>query len=237
MIKLFTASGERLWPTLICAVWLGFACVACKDAAAGSADSAVSPAKDAAVGGEDLLAEGCRPDQPATAYTARASGAESVDSPEGRAPLPCLTLTGYGSAESTLGIAKDGSLFFAPAFAPEGNGVLRSRDHGRNWQLLVPSWADGAGHKKAQPYLFLDPSTDRVFFASSTAGLSIGGGGFDLSISRDGGDSWDHQLVASDTGDWLKRPHLQCRARLRTTQTSCISLHHRRSRRPPHSWV
>jgi hypothetical protein len=83
----------------------------------------------------------------------------------GAAPIPCFTLTGLGTSESSIGIARDGTVFFAPAYASSGNGVVRSRDQGATWELLVPEVDGGAVHGRVQPFMYLDPSSDRVFFA------------------------------------------------------------------------
>jgi hypothetical protein len=116
-----------------------------------------------------------------------------------------MTLTGQGSAESAIAIASDGTLFYSPAFGNDGNGVVRSRDKGATWEHLVPRFPDGTGHGRTQPYMYLDPATDRLFFLTSRATGSGGGGsGFDLSTSTDQGATWSYQTFATEAKDWIK---------------------------------
>jgi hypothetical protein len=122
-----------------------------------------------------------------------------MSSPGGAAPYPCLSLTGFGTSESSLGIAKDGTLFVAPVYTNGGNGIARSTDEGATWQALVPGADAGDVHGRVQPFFYLDPSTDRMFFATAHTG-----GGFDLSWSADLGDTWSDELVSTDAQDWIK---------------------------------
>ena len=141
----------------------------------------------------------CAPNRPATAYAAQPTASMATTSPGGTAPYPCLSLTGFGTSESSLGITTDGTLFVAPAYTDAGNGVARSTDEGATWQALIPT-ADGGGvHGRVQPFFYLDPSTNRMFFATSHTG-----GGFDLSWSADLGATWNYELISTDAQDWIK---------------------------------
>jgi hypothetical protein len=141
----------------------------------------------------------CAPDRTATPYTAQPTASVATSSPGGAAPYPCLSLTGFGTSESSLGIASDGTLFVAPAYTNAGNGVARSTDEGATWQALVPTADAGGAHGRVQPFFYLDPSTDRMFFATSHTG-----GGFDLSWSSDLGATWNYELISTDAQDWIK---------------------------------
>jgi hypothetical protein len=121
-----------------------------------------------------------------------------VSSPAGTAPYPCFSLTGVGTSESSIGIARDGTVYVAPAYTNAGNGVARSTDRGATWQSLVPSADAGVPHGRVQPFFYLDPTTDRMFFATSNTTA-----GFDLSWSDDG-VTWAYELVSTDTRDWIK---------------------------------
>jgi hypothetical protein len=143
-------------------------------------------------------AQGCRPESPATAYSAQSAGS-TTSTAAGSAPYPCFSLTGYGTSESSLGIAKDGTVFMAPAYSAAGNGVAMSHDEGATWQTLVPTFPQGGGHDRVQPFFYLDTATDRMFFATSRTG-----GGFDLSWSDDAGKTWSYELVSTDARDWIK---------------------------------
>ncbi len=149
---------------------------------------------------DDLAAQGCDLGRAATAYQAGTSG--TTDAMPTAAPLvPCFSPTGFGGQESTIGLARDGTVFLGPAYGPNGNGLARSSDYGKTWTQIVPG-----GHGRVQPFLYLDPSTDRLFFATSTlkapdAGTSTG---FDLSSSADEGATWTSQIIAPDVRDWIK---------------------------------
>ncbi len=167
--------------------------VSCSSSSGGP--GAAAPIPDA---GNPLAAQGCRPESPATAYSAQ-SGGSTASTAAGSAPYPCFSLTGYGTSESSLGIAKDGTVFTAPAYTAKGNGVAVSQDEGATWQTLIPTFPQGGGHGRVQPFFYLDPATDRMFFATSNSG-----GGFDLSWSDDAGKTWSYELVSTDAKDWIK---------------------------------
>ena len=103
-----------------------------------------------------------------------------------------------GTSESSIGIARDGTVFFAPAYTSSGNGVVRSRDKGATWELLVPEVDGGPVHARVQPFMYLDPSSDRVFFATAA------GSGFNLTWSGDEGTTWNYEHIAPDVQDWIK---------------------------------
>jgi hypothetical protein len=157
-------------------------------------------ASSAGLSASTLAAQGCQPDKPATAYAAGTTASTAVSSP-GKAPYPCFTLTGRGTSESSIGITHDGTVFFAPAYDSTGNGVLRSRDDGATWDLVVPQFDQldgGTGHSRVQPFMYVDPATDRVFFATAA------GAGFFLTVSADEGDTWSSQRLNTESQDWVK---------------------------------
>ena len=153
--------------------------------------------------------QGCQPGRTATAYLAGAASSTTAGAPAdgGAAPEPCFVLTGEGSAESSIGIGSDGTVFFAPAFGPDGNGIVRSKDEGVTWEHLVPRFPGGGGHGRTQPFMYVDPSTNRVFFATSVLGNPEAGAsptGFNLTVSSDEGATWSYQAIAPDVRDWIK---------------------------------
>jgi hypothetical protein len=175
-------------PSLIPLVFLA----ACGSSSGGSTTAATPD------GGNPLAAQGCRPADPATAYTAQTPASVAATA-TGSAPYPCFSLTGFGTSESSLGIASDGTVFMAPAYTADGNGVAVSHDEGASWQTLIPTFPQGGGHGRVQPFFYLDPTTGRMFFATSNTG-----GGFDLSWSDDAGKTWSYELISTDTKDWIK---------------------------------
>lgn len=164
-------------------------------------------------GDAELRAQGCDLDRPATAFAAGAPSSGTLDEPSGggEAPVPCLSLTGFGSASTSIGISSDGeTVFFAQAFSPDGNGIIRSRDRGESWEFLLPNFSDGSTPRRMQAYLYLDTDTDRLFFASSRlimnpdiAQMDLSGG-YEMIWSADQGDTWSHVAIENDTHDWAK---------------------------------
>ncbi|HEX4446159.1 MAG TPA: sialidase family protein [Polyangiaceae bacterium] len=168
------------------------------DAGPQAGDDASAPPPPAFTD-QELTAQGCDLGAAITAYTAGATSSASSVVPA--ALVPCFSPTGFGGQESSIGLAKDGSVFVAPAYGPNGNGLVRSNDFGKTWTQIVPG-----GHGRVQPFLYLDPATDRLLFATSTLNAPDAGAstGFDLSWSADEGATWTSQLIAPDVRDWIK---------------------------------
>ncbi|MDQ3877671.1 MAG: glycoside hydrolase [Actinomycetota bacterium] len=69
-----------------------------------------------------------------------------------------LYRTGYGSWEPTMGVTKDGTVYFDAETADGGAAVVRSEGQGRKWKAVYD------GHViTADPYLFVDDRTSRIF--------------------------------------------------------------------------
>jgi len=79
--------------------------------------------------------------------------------------VSCLHATGVESFEPTLGVAPNGTVFLYPAWqSGELVRVAGSFDAGETWQEVVPSLAGQNPHAQSlDPYLYLDPTTGRVF--------------------------------------------------------------------------
>ncbi len=179
-------------------------CSACSSS--GSAGSTGSPS-DAAASDAGPTPQGCDPGRSATAYLAGSTSSTPGAADGGATLEPCFVLTGLGAAESSIGIANDGTVFYAPAFGPDGNGIARSKDEGVTWEHLVPQFPGGGGHGRTQPFMYVNPSTSRVFFATSELGNPEAGTaptGFNLSVSSDEGNTWSYGTVAPDARDWIK---------------------------------
>lgn len=134
------------------------------------------------------------------------SSASKASPDRGKPPATGSIVTGYGSCEPSIAIAGDGTIFLAPVHTPEGNGLLSSRDNGATWQVLIPRFDGGSGHKRVQPFLYMDPDTERLFFHTGRFSFMPPKPrrGFDMSWSDDQGDTWNHVVVAPDAFDWLK---------------------------------
>lgn len=128
-------------------------------------------------------------------------GAVPVEDPDGPVPVPCLSKTGFHSREPTIGIAADGTLFHYPAMTGgnfQPTGVAISSDEGRTWELSLPTVAGQSTHPVSfDPYLYLDPRTDRVF----TNDIVVPPNCKTLSWSDDHGDSWSHGTSACTQTD------------------------------------
>lgn len=145
-----------------------------------------------------------------TAYVAQPSGSHdtSADSVAPARMIPCLIETDLGSSEPYLVIRRDGTLLYAPVHLPNGDiGVMRSHDNGSTWDVTVPRLPDGSPHNRVQPSMYMEPQTERLFFASSRASFlppSVETG-MNLSISDDGGETWRYKLLDEFKGvDWIK---------------------------------
>jgi hypothetical protein len=190
------------WATApLALVWMA----GCSSASGGGAATGPADGGKADAG----MALVCYPQRPATAFSGGADGGVAAAPPAGEAPTPCLTLTGFGASESSIGIDREGTVFFAPANATSGNGVVRSHDDGMTWDLLVPEIPDGGGHTRLEPYLYVDPTSDEVYFATSK--LVLNGitsfkddPGIHLSVSADHGDTWTYASMAPHSRDWEK---------------------------------
>jgi hypothetical protein len=144
----------------------------------------------------------CDADRPALAYRA-VLGADTSEaiSATSRTLVPCAQLTGFASSETSLAVLKDGSVLVAPVITAEGTGVLRSKDRARSWDVLLPGKLGGMQHDRSQPYMYVDPTTERVLFATAAGSDKDG---FALSLSDDGGSTWRPSMVGSGTVDWVK---------------------------------
>ena len=144
----------------------------------------------------------------ANPYKAGPTRSEALAVPPGsyNPPVVDCIMTGYGSAEPSLAIASDGTVFYAPIFTPEGNGLIRSRDRGETWELIIPRFGKMECHGRVQPYLYLDPATDRIFFHTSLLRFLPPRlrRGFNLTWSDDLGETWRHVRFESEAFDWLK---------------------------------
>lgn len=146
----------------------------------------------------DSPAPGCGVDRLAVAH--RAGGIPAT--PSGSIPVGCLVHTGVDSAEPTIGIASDGTVFHYPAALidrdlPETpavrflTGVAVSYNEGADWRVLLPTLGPTVPTHQVSvdPYFYLDPDTDRIFADDlQSVNCSI------LSFSDDLGQTWTNSL-------------------------------------------
>lgn len=94
---------------------------------------------------------------------------------------------GYNGAEPTLGLTKNGHIFYTAADINALNRVdiLRSTDKGSTWENISPDLGPENRHAVTlDPYIYVDKWTDRVFTIDLTVACSI------LSWTDDEGESW-----------------------------------------------
>nr|MDQ3879011.1 glycoside hydrolase [Actinomycetota bacterium] len=93
---------------------------------------------------------------------------------------------GHAASEPTIGIDKAGRIFYtATDFAVGNNDVLESSDHGHKWTTVSPTIGPVKDHVVSKdPYLYVDPTTQRVFDIDLTDACSY------LSASDDAGKTW-----------------------------------------------
>ncbi|MDQ3941079.1 MAG: glycoside hydrolase [Actinomycetota bacterium] len=118
---------------------------------------------------------------------AHRSGGRAVNTPAvtSQAPDARLFRIGLNAVEPTLGQTKNGDIFYTAFQSNTRIEVVRSQDEGKSWDVVSPKF----GSRNAQlvsfdPYIYVDPRTNRVFTIDLTVACSY------LSFSDDQGKSW-----------------------------------------------
>jgi hypothetical protein len=132
--------------------------------------------------------ENCDALRPAVAHK---PGGELAEYSVSQAIFPCMSRTGSVSREPTIGITSKGSIFHYPAMVGDNTqpmGVAISRDQGKTFSRVLPGIAGQPFHRSSlDPYLYVDPMTDRIFADDLlTAHCSY------FSWSDDDGATWEH---------------------------------------------
>jgi hypothetical protein len=149
------------------------------------ADAAVKGAKGAA--GYQRLYDSANTDGRAgSGATANAyrPGGQLVTDPSVMAQLPQARLfrTGYGGWEPTLGINKQGTIFYNARNTNVDPGVVRSKDGGRTWEAIAPP----SHSVSLDPFLWVDTKTGRVFDSDIEETITCP----PVSVSDDQGATW-----------------------------------------------
>jgi hypothetical protein len=102
--------------------------------------------------------------------------------------------TGFQAAEPTLGVLKDGTLFYVGTEGGE-HALLRSKDEGANWERLDPAvTGQSAEEQTFDPYIWVDKVTDRLWDADLTTPNCA-----TISASDDGGNSFSASTNCNHT--------------------------------------
>ncbi|MDQ4125629.1 MAG: glycoside hydrolase [Actinomycetota bacterium] len=159
----------------------------------------------AAFGGGAGGAAAAASGEPRGQAVAHREGGRTIDA--GRLPSVKTWSIDHPAAEPTLGVAKNGDVFYAAADLATALGVdvMRSRDRGRSWEVVSPQLGGANVHASTgDPYVYVDRTSagSRVFTVDLQGYVcSL------LSFSDDGGESWvtnplgcgrpvnDHQTV------------------------------------------
>jgi hypothetical protein len=123
---------------------------------------------------------------------------------DGPVGIPCLVTTVWGTGEPSMGLTSDGTLFLYPseqapneALTPAeqftGLAMARSQDSGKTFTRQFSEVAGEANWHPytADPFMYVDPYTDRVFMEDLAAPPFNCS---NLSYSDDGGDTWTQSV-------------------------------------------
>ncbi|MCA1824541.1 MAG: glycoside hydrolase, partial [Frankia sp.] len=115
--------------------------------------------------------------------TVHTAGGHRQRAPRGVRPVvACLSRTAHIAFEPTLGISSHGAVFYIAEDLPLGPHVLKSVDAGHSWAVLSRVTQPSA---VGDPYLYVDPATDRVFAAALKSDLCT-----EVAVSDDAGATW-----------------------------------------------
>lgn len=128
--------------------------------------------------------------EPAVAHYPGGVPASSNDNRSHR-PRPHLFGVGHAAIEPTLGVTRRGDIFFTAFETSSRIEVLRSSNGANTWDVVSPTIGEQNTHLlSADPYLYVDAATNRVFTVDLTVACSF------LSFSDDRGMSWTTNPLA-----------------------------------------
>lgn len=141
---------------------------------------------------------GAAPDGSGGRAVAHRAGSGPINSAGARrnapdARLQRITVEGapIKAGEPTLGFTKSGDVFYAAIQTNTRVEVAHSGNGGRTWDLRSPMIGTRNAHLLTfDPYIYVDPRTDRIFNIDLTVACSY------LSFSDDKGKSWTTNPVA-----------------------------------------
>lgn len=109
-----------------------------------------------------------------------------------KAPDARLYRTAFNASEPTLGLTKNGDVYYVAFQTNTKVEVIKSKDEGKSWDVVSPKLPGGRNTQllSLDPYIYVDPRTDRVFTIDLTVACAY------LSSSDDGGKSWQTNPAA-----------------------------------------
>jgi hypothetical protein len=108
-----------------------------------------------------------------------------------QSPDARLYRVGSSALEPTLGITRDGQIFYTAFQSNVRIEVMRSTNEGKTWKAASPSLGGANTHRLSfDPYLWVDQDTSRVFNIDLTVACSY------LSFSDDAGENWTTNPLA-----------------------------------------
>ena len=115
----------------------------------------------------------------------RAGFGKAPASAKRNAPDAKMYRLGINAGEPTLGLTKNNNIFYTAIQSNTRVEILRSKNEGKKWEIVSPR----IGNRNAQlltldPYVWVDPWTDRVFTIDLTVACAY------MSYTDDHGASW-----------------------------------------------
>ena len=110
----------------------------------------------------------------------KAPASAKAQSPDAR-----LYRLGINAGEPTLGLTKNNDVFYTAIQTNTRVEIMRSQDEGKSWKVVSPQVAGrNAQLLTLDPYVWVDPRTDRVYTIDLTVACAY------LSYTDDHGKSW-----------------------------------------------
>jgi hypothetical protein len=147
---------------------------------------------------EGALGPGCAPNRPAVPHHAGGVAVRLSPGEADKAPIPCLTNTGWRDKETSIVVSNKGTVLVQSAFPASGSpvGIIRSVNNGKTWDFINPTVTP----PRIAPIdmnITIDRTTARIFWTADLVGL----GAFGIE-SRDSGVYIDHS--DDDGKTWVR---------------------------------
>jgi hypothetical protein len=147
---------------------------------------------------EGALGPGCTPNRPAIPHHAGGITLNLPREKADKAPIPCLTNTGWRDKETSIVVSNKGTVLVQSAFPASSSpvGLIRFVNNGKTWDFINPTVTP----PRIAPIdmnITADRDTGRIFWTGDLVGL----GAFGIA-SRDSGTYIDHS--DDDGKTWVR---------------------------------